>query len=200
MSADRPRQRTTFRHGNVPESLLEAALKRLETQDATSLNLRELARDIGVDHRAVYRHFADKESLLAAISQRGWNYLGHDMASCASENIKDGEIILNACGVGFILFAKRRPYLFHLMSGSRLNVSGDHPDLDLAMFKALAILQQGFRQLGRESNEARARAALYASALQGIAMQIINKRLRISRKRTNEELVNICQMLVNGFR
>jgi AcrR family transcriptional regulator len=63
--------RATFRHGNLPEALLEAALSRVEAEGAELLSLRELARDIGVNHRAVYRHFPDKLSLVARVAEEG---------------------------------------------------------------------------------------------------------------------------------
>ena len=64
--------RETFRHGNLAGALLEAALARLEAAGAEALSLRELARDAGVNHRAVYRHFPDKLSLLARVAEAGW--------------------------------------------------------------------------------------------------------------------------------
>ena len=52
--------RKTFRHGHLAEALVEAALARLDVDGIESLSLRELARDAGVNHRAVYRHFPAK--------------------------------------------------------------------------------------------------------------------------------------------
>jgi AcrR family transcriptional regulator len=161
--------------------------------------LRDLARDVGIDHRAVYRHYAEKLSLFAAIAEHGWSRLGEDMASAAKDR-PVGEESLIACGVSFFFFAKENPNLFHLMSGSRLNTSGSFPGLELRMFEALQILQLGFEQLGQERNVARARAALYVSALQGVSMQILHKRLRLSARRAPAEMANICRMLVKGLR
>ena len=102
------------------------------------------------------------------------------MASAANDR-SVGEDSLVACGVSFFFFAKENPHLFLLMSGSRLNTSGAFPSLELRMFEALQMLQLGFEKLGQERNEARARSALYVSALQGISMQILHKRLRLRR-------------------
>jgi AcrR family transcriptional regulator len=199
MTPEWQRQRTTFRHGSVPQALLDAALKRLQTEEATSLKLRELARDVGIDHRAVYRHYPDKLSLIAAIAAHAWHRLGEDMAAAAKDR-PAGEETLIASGVGFFYFAKENPNLFHLMSGSRLNTSGTFPNLELKMFAALQIFQHGFEQFGQERDQARARAALYASALQGVSTQVLYKRLRLSARRTHAEMANICRMLIKGFR
>ncbi|MEP6546307.1 MAG: hypothetical protein ABJD53_02490 [Gammaproteobacteria bacterium] len=199
MTKDWQQQRNTFRHGSVPQALLEAALARLKTKEATSLKLRELARDVGIDHRAVYRHYADKLTLIAAIAEHAWRVLGQEMAAAAKAQ-PAGEETLIACGVSFFFFAKDNPNLFHLMSGSRLNTSGSFPELELRMVEGLLIFQRNFEQLGHERNEARARAALYASALQGVSMQILYKRLKLSNRRAHAEMANICRMLVKGFR
>ena len=76
MAIKSPPKRDTFRHGNLPEALVNAALERLEAEGVESISLRELARDAGVNHRAVYRHFPDKLSLLALVAETGWKRLG----------------------------------------------------------------------------------------------------------------------------
>src|SRR6478609_3597060 len=67
--------RKTFRHGNLAEALVAAALTRLEADGTEALSLRKLARDAGVNHRAVYRHFPDKLALLARVAEEGWRLL-----------------------------------------------------------------------------------------------------------------------------
>lgn len=199
MSSDWRQRRETFRHGNLPEATLQAALRRLETQDAASLNVRQLARDIGVDHRAMYRHFPDKLSLLAAVAGHGWRQLGQRMLA-AAQGKAEGEEALVACGVGLFTFARENPNLFQLMTGERLNGSESFPGLERAVVEALGILHVGFSVLLKEHNLARSRAALFASALQGVSTQILHGRLRISAKNAVQEMANICRMLIKGLR
>jgi AcrR family transcriptional regulator len=52
---------------------------RLESDGTEALSLREIARDVGVNHRAVYRHFPDKLSLLARVAEEGWRRLAGRM-------------------------------------------------------------------------------------------------------------------------
>ena len=66
MPSKAPPQRATFRHGNLPEALIDAALERLEADGVEAISLRDLARDVGVNHRAVYRHFPDEQTLFDA--------------------------------------------------------------------------------------------------------------------------------------
>ena len=79
MTSGWQQKRKTFRHGNLPDALVAAALVRLEVEGADALSLRELARDVGVNHRAVYRHFPDKLSFSARVAEEGWRCLGRGM-------------------------------------------------------------------------------------------------------------------------
>jgi AcrR family transcriptional regulator len=191
--------RATFRHGNLPDALLDAALMRLEAEGAESLSLRELARDVGVNHRAVYRHFPDKLSLLARIAEEGWRRLAQQM----EEQIvgkEPGEDTLVAAGVAFFMFARGRPNLFHLMGGPRINLDRRFADLDEATVRALRIFMQGFLDAGTAPKIARARTLVFASALQGVILQILYRRFRLSPEKATGEVAAICKMLIKGLR
>src|SRR6266516_6880221 len=113
MAIKSPPKRGTFRHGNLPEALVNAALERLEAEGVESISLRELARDVGVNHRAVYRHFPDKLALSARVAEEGWRRLARRM----EEQIigkKPGADTLVAAGLAFFRFARSHPNLFHL--------------------------------------------------------------------------------------
>src|SRR6476620_5853385 len=105
MPAKWRKTRKTFRHGNLVEALVEAAIARLEADGAEQLSLRELARDVGVNHRAVYRHFPDKLALSARVAEEGWRRLSRQM----EEQIigtKPGHDTLIAAGLAFFRFAR----------------------------------------------------------------------------------------------
>src|SRR4030088_2782669 len=143
MATKSPPKRDTFRHGNLPEALVNAALERLEAEGVESISLRELARDAGVNHRAVYRHFPDKLSLLALVAETGWKRLGQ-RGNKSTAGKAPGEPALIAGGIGFFLFARDCPNLFHLMAGARINTEDKFPDLDAAVVDALQIFAVGF--------------------------------------------------------
>ena len=60
VSATRP-----YHHGDLRRALLDTAAGLLERSGPAALTLREIARTAGVSHAAAYRHFTDKEALLA---------------------------------------------------------------------------------------------------------------------------------------
>src|SRR6476620_12600167 len=104
MPARWTKTRKTFRHGHLAEALIQAAIVRLESDGADALTLRELAHDAGVNHRAIYRHFPDKLSLLARVAEEGWRRMERRVRQQSAEKPK-GQQTLAAASVGFYLFA-----------------------------------------------------------------------------------------------
>src|SRR5215469_7605672 len=140
MIAGWQKTRKTFRHGNLAEALVEAAVTRLEAEGADALSLRELAREAGVNHRAVYRHFPDKLSLLARVAEEGWRRLERRVRQ-QSKGKRPGEQSLVAAGVGFFMCARDHPNMFALMGGPRLNVEGAFPALETAITQTIAVFR-----------------------------------------------------------
>src|SRR5260370_8363924 len=64
-----------YHHGDLRAALIQAGLAILAEEGAQALTLRAAARRAGVSHSAPYRHFADKEALLAAIAEEGFTQL-----------------------------------------------------------------------------------------------------------------------------
>ena len=192
-------KRDTFRHGNLPEALVDAALARLEAEGVESISLRDLARDAGVNHRAVYRHFPDKLSLLALVAETGWKRLGQRLNKSTAGKAP-GEPALIAGGVGFYLFARDFPNLFHLMAGARINTEGKFPDLEAAIMDALQIFAVGFAGTGMAPNIVLDRTAVFVAALQGVVTQILHERLHVAPGKARAFVTDVCKMLIKGMR
>jgi AcrR family transcriptional regulator len=65
----------TYHHGELRPALLRAAARILEKEGRDAISLRDLARRAGVSHNAPYRHFADRQALLAALAEEGFALL-----------------------------------------------------------------------------------------------------------------------------
>src|SRR3954469_25220545 len=61
-----------YHHGNLRSALIEAGLELIQEKGAAALTLREIGARAGVSRMAAYRHFANKEDLLGAISEAGF--------------------------------------------------------------------------------------------------------------------------------
>ena len=104
----------TYHHGDLANALIAAALAAVEQEGPDAVSLRDIAQTLGVSRAAPYRHFADRDALLAAVAARGFEDLnvGYE-AALAAEG--DGREKLRAAGRVYLDFARRRPGLFRLM-------------------------------------------------------------------------------------
>lgn len=66
------RRSGSYHHGNLKEVLLEAARKLIEEHGAFGFSLTEAARLAGVSPAAPYRHFRDRDALLAEVARSGF--------------------------------------------------------------------------------------------------------------------------------
>ncbi len=117
-----PSPSNPYHHGNLRSTLVEQGLVLLEGSQQGELSLRELARQVGVSANAAYRHFANKEALLAALAAEGFRRLNaaQIQAAMATPDVKQG---FRQSGRAYVRFAQDNPALFRLMFG-RLT-SGD---------------------------------------------------------------------------
>ena len=113
---------STYHHGNLRPALLRAAAKVLEKEGVGALSLRDAARRAGVSHNAPYRHFADREALLAALAAEGFEMLGEAMRGKARREL----------GEAYVSFALEHPQRFRLMFGGALPLAKHQPLRDAA--------------------------------------------------------------------
>src|SRR5256885_14536758 len=97
-------QRDTYHHGDLRNALIDVALTQIAVEGARALSLREVARAAGVSHTASYRHFPNKESLLAAIAEQGFVMLGDAVGAAVQAHPDDPLAALQASGVAYVEF------------------------------------------------------------------------------------------------
>jgi AcrR family transcriptional regulator len=108
-----------YHHGNLRAALLDEAERTLREQGVDGLSLRELARHAGVSHAAPRRHFADRQALLDALAESGWERLGADTRAAAQRAGTDYEARLRAAGRAYVRFATRDAALLEVMFAGR---------------------------------------------------------------------------------
>src|SRR5919198_104925 len=80
-----------YHHGALREALLEQAERTVRERGADALSLRELAREVGVSHGAPRRHFPDRQALLDAVAEAGFERLGVELRSALAGAGEDFE-------------------------------------------------------------------------------------------------------------
>jgi len=111
--------KSSYHHGDLANALLDAALKAVEQDGEAAVSLRDLAQSLGVSRAAPYRHFADRDALLAAVAAKGFEALNQRYAA-ALQTPGDGRDKLRAAQGAFFGFAYEKPGLYRLMFESDL--------------------------------------------------------------------------------
>jgi AcrR family transcriptional regulator len=116
--------KNTYHHGDLRQSLINAAIALISEEGISDLSLRQVARRVGVSHNAPYRHFEDKEALLAAVAEQGFQSLRVAMETARQVIPPDSSQHLEAIGVAYVHFALAHPFHYRLMFGDyRCNLS-----------------------------------------------------------------------------
>jgi AcrR family transcriptional regulator len=97
-----------YHHANLKQSLLDSAVALIGEVGPQAFTLREVARRAGVSHNAPYRHFRDKDDLLAAVAAQGFDRLTESMAKAMLKGRTAAER-LRLAGRGYVQFALQWP-------------------------------------------------------------------------------------------
>jgi AcrR family transcriptional regulator len=151
---------STYHHGDLRAAVLGAAAAIIEKEGLAGLSVREAARRAGVSHNAPYRHFPDREALLAALAAGGFEELGKALEGRSGRDL----------GEAYVRFALEHPQHFRLMFGGQLAFDKD-PELRAQAQGSFGKLQSAFAALGGEANFA---AAAAWSLVHGLAHLILD--------------------------
>lgn len=156
------RKKSAYHHGDLRAVILRGGGKLIEEQGVAKVSLREVARRAGVSHNAPYRHFADREALLAALAAEGFSILGKALKESAGLEL----------GAAYVRFARAQPQRFRLMFGGLLPMK-KYPALGEAASGAYQVLEASFR--GRsEVKEPGVAAAAAWSLVHGLSHLILD--------------------------
>ena len=133
---------SSYHHGNLREQLMQSALIHLRNSNAEQLSLRALARELNVSQTAPYRHFADKNALLAALAQSGFEQLSENMQQAMAQHPNAPADQLRAAGVAYIDFARQHTEQYRLMFGQPLLDITQYPELQTSGDTSFGILRR----------------------------------------------------------
>lgn len=129
-----------YHHGNLRAALVEAAFTMLETGPSSQLSLKAVAAAVGVSVGAPYRHFRDREALLAATLAHAFNGLRDECESARRDCEGEPDDALRATALAYVRYALRHPRTYRVMFGPECD-KVHHPQLREAGQAALGVLQ-----------------------------------------------------------
>src|SRR4051794_19014470 len=152
--------RRAYHHGDLRAALVDATLVLVAENGISRFSVAEAARRSGVSISAPYRHFADRDALLAAAAVRGYEELLERFRSATSDLAAPAERAA-AISAAYVRFAAERRPLFELLFGAGLD-KHRYPELAAATTAVLDEVSGIARELVPRGDEALAAALIQA--------------------------------------
>ena len=167
----------TYHHGNLRAALLKSALFLIATEGGSALSLRGVAAHAGVSGSAPYRHFRDREALLAALASLGFEKFVERLEKARSATKASEE--MNALARAYLTFAMENRALYLLMfTDNDLTVREDETLTNRSEAAFLLLQSAVMRRLScQTATEARYYSTAIWAALHGAAMLSLDGRL-----------------------
>ncbi len=135
------RKRRGYHHGNLRETLIAAALDLIAEKGPAGFTFAEAARWAGVSPGAPYRHFRDRDALMADVARRGFERFAAELARAWDEGRPDPFEALQNTGRAYLAFSRTEPAYFTAMFEAQLPPDLD-PELARAADQAFAVVRK----------------------------------------------------------
>jgi AcrR family transcriptional regulator len=138
--ADPPRG---YHHGNLREALIRAALELIATKGTAGFTFAEAARFAGVSPAAPYRHFRDRDELMASVAlaaSRQFEAALSRAPGMATRGAPDAFTALDRLSEATLEFARAEPAFYSAMFEAGVP-AGANPPLREAGERAFAVLR-----------------------------------------------------------
>ena len=202
MATARPKP---YHHGDLRRALITAGIELLREEGAAALDLRKVARKVGVSNAAPYRHFEDKRALLAAIAEEGFIQLTDRLRSADSVDASDSKLL--ALTRAYVDFALTEPALMREMFSGLTIDRLAYPSLHAASksaFDMLLSLVEREQAAGAFIQDDPVKLALVAwSMFHGLAMLLMENQMLMlgSDRPAIDDMIQRCAAsLYNGLR
>lgn len=110
------RQKRTYHHGDLARRVLAEASATLGSAGVSAITIRGIAASIGVTPMALYKHFDDRDALLAALATAGFEALERAIRKAAPRRMAPRERLRRGAAA-YVVFAVQAPNRFGLMFG-----------------------------------------------------------------------------------
>jgi AcrR family transcriptional regulator len=135
-----------YHHGNLKEALLRAALELIAEKGPAGFTFAEAARFAGVSPAAPYRHFRDRDALMANVALRGFAQFEAALARAWDGGRPDVLKALDRFGRAYLEFARAEPAYYSAMFEAGIPMSAS-PELREAGERAFAVLREAAETL-----------------------------------------------------
>src|SRR4051794_3371409 len=135
-----------YHHGNLKEALIRAALELIAEKGPAGFTFAEAARWAGVSPAAPYRHFRDRDELLADVARRGFDAFETVLAAAWDGGRPDVFTAFDRVGKAYLHFARTEPAYYSAMFEAGIPPEAN-PELREAGERAFAVLRTAAERL-----------------------------------------------------
>ena len=140
------RERGGYHHGNLKEALVRAALELIAEKGPAGFTFADAARWAGVSPAAPYRHYRDRDALLADVARRGFEAFADALTRAWDEGRPDVLSAFDRLGRAYLQFAKSEAAFYSAMFEAGVAADSD-PDLRAASERAFSVLRGASEKL-----------------------------------------------------
>jgi AcrR family transcriptional regulator len=190
----------TYHHGDLRDALVQAALREAEQGGPEAISIKALAKELGVSQPAPYRHFADREALLQAVTAEAFRQFTAILRAAIDKPSKRSK--LSRFAQAALEFGLRRNGIYRLMFASRtMACSEKDSELHLASRETLRLLIESLEApavgLLRERHALQIWAALHGVVMLAEQGLLTGKVARVSREELVEDIVEQTKMALS---
>jgi AcrR family transcriptional regulator len=182
----------TYHHGDLRQALVQAALREAEHGGPEAISIKALAKDLGVSQPAPYRHFADREALLQAVTAEAFRQFNAILAEAIAKPSKRSK--LSRFAQAALDFGLRRNGIYRLMFASRtMACAPDDSELHLAARETFELLIEALEAprvgLLRERHALQIWAALHGVVMLAEQGLLTGENANVTREELIEDFV-----------
>ncbi len=135
-----------YHHGNLKEALVRAALELIAKKGPAGFTFAEAARWAGVSPAAPYRHFRDRDELLASVALRGFEQFAAALTRAWDDGRPEPFKAFERLGNAYLEFARTEPAFYSAMFEAGISLDAN-PELRDAGELAFAVLRKATERL-----------------------------------------------------
>lgn len=133
----------TYHHGDLHDALVQAALRDAELGGPEAISMKALAKELGVSQPAPYRHFADRDALLQAVTAEAFRQFTAILREAIGKPSKRSK--LSRLAQAALEFGLKRNGMYRLMFASRSMANAEKDsELHVAAHETLVLLVESF--------------------------------------------------------
>jgi AcrR family transcriptional regulator len=133
--------RRGYHHGNLREALIKAALDLIEKKGPAGFTFADAARWAGVSSAAPYRHFRDRDALIADVARRGFDLFADRLEHAWNDGRPEPFTAFENVGRAYLAFAREELAYYSAMFEAGLSFDDD-PGLRQAADRSFAVLRR----------------------------------------------------------